>query len=113
MAVRKELRDYILEQLGRVTPVRAKAMFGGYGIYAGEHFFALLAGESLYLKADDINRPDFEKLGSRIFQPYAEGMSLPYFEFPLDMLEDTHELRPYVEGSIDAARRKPKKKKRK
>lgn len=111
MAVRKELLDYILEQLERVTPVRAKAMFGGYGIYAGEHFFALVAGESLYLKVDDTNRPDYERLGTRIFQPYAEGMALPYFELPLDMLEDTEELRSWVEKSVDVARRKPKKKK--
>ena len=32
---------------------RSKRMFGGVGLYAGDLFFALIAGDVLYLKADD------------------------------------------------------------
>ena len=38
-------------------------MFGGVGIYAGELFFALIADDTLYLKADDQTRSEFERRG--------------------------------------------------
>jgi TfoX/Sxy family transcriptional regulator of competence genes len=34
MAVSQSYRDFVLEQLGRVTPVTGKSMFGDVGIYA-------------------------------------------------------------------------------
>ena len=34
MSVSKSYLDFVLEQLGRVTPVTGKSMFGGVGIYA-------------------------------------------------------------------------------
>ena len=111
MAVSKEYRDYVVEQLGRVMPVRAKAMFGGYGIYADEVFFALLSSnETLYLKVDDTNRADFERIGMGAFQPYSEGKAMPYYELPADILEDTDALRPWLEKALAVARRSPKKK---
>jgi DNA transformation protein len=50
-------RDFVVEQLGRVVPqIRSRAMFGGFGIYAGADFFALIANDVLYFKVDDSNR---------------------------------------------------------
>ena len=48
MPVTPSYRAYILEQLNRaVPPVRARAMFGGVGLDAGEVFFALIADDAL------------------------------------------------------------------
>jgi DNA transformation protein len=41
MAVSESYREFVLEQLGRVTPVIGKSMFGGVGIYA-QGLFVLL-----------------------------------------------------------------------
>jgi DNA transformation protein len=114
-------RDFVLDQLSRAgLRVRARPMFGGFGIYAGDRFFALIADDTLYLKVDDSNRPDFEALGMKPFQPYGEGSeAMKYYQAPADVLDEPEALRPWAEKSIAvAAARKPsarkaKKKKRK
>jgi DNA transformation protein and related proteins len=97
-----------LDQVGRAVPrVRARAMFGGVGIYAGDVFFALIADDTLYLKVDDSTRPDFEERGMSPFRPYGEeGETMGYYELPGDALEDPEALRPWAEKAIAVARRK-------
>ncbi len=87
-------------------------MFGGFGIYAGELFFALIANDAVYFKVDDSNRPDFEKLGMKPFQPYGEGSeAMKYYQVPEDLLEDPDALRPWAEKSIAVAAKQKKQKK--
>ena len=111
MPVTPEYREFVLEQLGRVAPVSARAMFGGVGIYSGGLFFALMADDTLYLKVDDGNRGDFEAAGMGPFRPFGDDEHvMRYYELPADALEDADRLRPWVDGAIEAARRKRKKK---
>ena len=114
MAVTPGFRAFALDQLGRVTAgIRARAMFGGVGVYAGDLFFALLDDDRLYLKVDDTNRPDFEARGLEPFRPGGEdGEVMQYYELTADLLEDVDTLRPWVEKSLAAARRKRSKKRR-
>ena len=35
-------KEFVLDQLGALPDVRAKAMFGSHGIYSGETFFGIL-----------------------------------------------------------------------
>ncbi len=109
-------RTFIVDQLSRVVPqLRARAMFGGVGIYAGQLFFALVADDTLYFKVDDSNRPEFERLGMRPFQPYGEsGEVMQYYQVPAELLEDPEALRSWAEKSIAvAAHKKKRKRKRK
>jgi DNA transformation protein len=103
-------REFVVEQLGRVAPpIRAKSMFGGTGLYSRDTFFALIAGDELYLKVDDSNRPDFEARGSGPFLPYGAGSgAMQYYLLPPDVLEDVESLRLWVEKSIAVARGKKK-----
>ena len=48
-------------------------MFGGVGLYAGDLFFALIAGDVLYLKADEATRDAREKAAARPFQPLPQA----------------------------------------
>ncbi|HEX2206874.1 MAG TPA: TfoX/Sxy family protein [Longimicrobium sp.] len=105
MAVTPEYREFVLEQLGRVAPVTARAMFGGVGVYSSGFFFALMADDTLYLKVDDTNRPDFEAAGMGPFRPFEGGGAMQYYEFPADLLEDADALRPWVDKAIGVARR--------
>jgi DNA transformation protein len=105
MAVSAAYRDFVLEQLGRVTPVTSRRMFGGVGIYADGLFFALIGGDALYLKVDDSNRGDFVAAGMPPFRPFGdEKTSMNYYELPADLLEDPDRLRPWVDGAIAVAR---------
>ncbi len=114
MAVSESFRTFVIDQLGRVTTrVRVKSMFGGVGVYAGDHFFALIDDDVLYLKVDDTNRPDFVAKGMKPFAPFGEGGEvMQYYRLPEDLLDDTDELKPWVERAIDVAVRKKAKKPR-
>jgi DNA transformation protein and related proteins len=113
MAVSASFRTFILDQLSRVVSrVRARAMFGGVGIYAGDQFFALIADDTLYFKVDDSNRPDFEQRRMKAFQPYGEGSeTMQYYQVPADLLDDPDALRPWAEKSIAVAAKKKAKRK--
>jgi DNA transformation protein len=89
-------------------------MFGGVGIYSGELFFALIADDTLYFKVDDSNRPDFERLEMRPFQPYGEaGEVMQYYQVPAELLEEPDALRPWAAKSVAVAATKKAKGKRK
>lgn len=112
MPVSREYREFVLEQLGRVVPVTSRAMFGGVGVYAEGLFFALMAGETIYLKVDDTNRGHFQAAGMEPFRPFDGDKPMQYWELPAETLEDPDALRPWVERSIDVARRARKGKKK-
>ena len=62
-----ELVAHALELLGPAGRVRARAMFGGHGIYVDDLFVALVAFDRLYLKADAQTRAQFEAAGCHPF----------------------------------------------
>lgn len=107
MAVSQSFKTFVLEQLGRgVQGIRGQSMFGGVGIYAGELFFALIADDILYFKADDSTRPAFEARGMGPFQPYGEaGEVMQYYQVPDDLLEDSEALAIWADQAIRVARR--------
>jgi DNA transformation protein len=108
MAVKSSFQILVLDQLSRVIPgIRARSMFGGVGLYAGEHFFALIADDTLYFKVDASTRPDFEARGMGPFRPFGDaGGTMQYYQVPEDLLEDPDALRPWVEKAIEIARKK-------
>jgi len=103
MAVSQSYREFVLEQLGRVTPVTGKSMFGGVGIYARGIFFALIAEDRLYFKVDDATRPDFEQRGMEPFRPFGENSAMGYYEVPADVVEDINHLETWMKKAIDVA----------
>lgn len=107
MAVSSSYREFVLDALGRVaTGVRARNMFGGVGLYAGEFFFALIDNDTLYLKVDDGNRADFERRGMGPFRPFGEGGEvMQYYELPAELLEEPDELHRWVERAVAVAQR--------
>jgi DNA transformation protein len=112
MALSKEYRAYVLEQLERTGPVTFKSMFGGAGLYADGAFFGLISGQDVfYLKVDDATRPDYQERGCEPFAPFGEKAMMNYFTVPEEVLEDPDELAIWARKSIAVAVRtaKPKK----
>jgi DNA transformation protein len=104
LRVTPEFRDFALDQLARVPTLRWKAMFGGVGIYSGERFFAILAGDELFFKVDDGNRAAYEAAGSEPFRPVLDRpVSMSYWRVPLEVLEDPHDLHAWALAAIRAA----------
>jgi DNA transformation protein len=108
MGVSPSFRTFVVEQLSRATAnVRARAMFGGVGIYSGDLFFALIDKDTVYFKVDDSNRAMFEARGMGPFQPAGPGGEvMQYYAVPEEVLEDPEVLRSWVDGSLAVARRK-------
>ena len=114
MRVSTSFRDFVLDQLADVEGLRARAMFGGVGLYAEDVFFGILAADVLFFKVDDTNRREYEKAGSAAFKPYADKpMTMPYYNVPTAVLEDAEALGKWAARAVAVARaakmRKPAK----
>jgi DNA transformation protein and related proteins len=107
MPVTDGFTSFVLEQLEPLGPITSKRMFGGVGLYAGDLFFALIAGDVLYLKGDDATRGAREKAGARPFQPpnrpKGKGKN-QYYSVPAAILEDGDALLAWAKQSIAIAR---------
>ena len=113
MRVTDGFRAFVLGQLAGLKSVRARAMFGGVGLYADDVFFGILAADTLYLKVDDSNRRHFEAEGMTAFRPYADRpMSMSYYQVPARVLENGDELTAWARASVRAGTRATRRKAR-
>jgi DNA transformation protein and related proteins len=105
LAVSAEYREYVLEQLGRLSPVTSRAMFGGVGVYSDGLFFALMDDDLLYFKTDERTRGDYERVGMGPFRPFGpDSKPMGYHQVPAELLETPDLLRPWVEQALSVAR---------
>jgi DNA transformation protein len=106
MAGRDSLRDFVLEQMAGAGPVRARAMFGGHGLYLGGRFFGIIWHDTLYLKVDDATRPRYEAAGMEPFRPTrGRPTTMKYYEVPADVLEDADTLAQWTADAVKTATR--------
>jgi DNA transformation protein len=108
MSVSDSYRTFVLEQIARVAPrIRGKSMFGGVGLYSGDHFFALIDDDALFFKVDDTTRPDFIAARMKPWSPFEDGKEATgYYELPAELLEDPDAMKPWVEKAIAVAAQK-------
>ena len=106
MAVTGGFKDYLLAQFEEFGDVTARAMFGGIGLYKGDLFFGIVAGDFLYLKVDDQNRPSFEEAGMPPFKPFEDRSgTMQYYRVPVEVLESPTELATWAKQSVAVAER--------
>ncbi len=103
----REFVDRVLGRLLALGPVRARAMFGAWGLFLDDVMFGLIAGERLYFKVDAETEPRFAAAGAQAFT-YArrgERVAMSYREAPAGALETAAALLPWAELGLVAARR--------
>ena len=113
MPKRSEFVDYLVEQLTPLGDVTAKSMFGGWGIYHEARMFALVAGDTLYIKVDDANRADFERENLRPFRYERRDKGeavMDYYEPPAAAIDNRDLLCEWARKGIEAAGRAAQKK---
>ena len=102
--------DYLNDLFGALGVVRARPMFGGAGVYAGDLMFALLDhDETIYLRADAETRAAFEAAGSQPFRyplKTGEEMELGYWRIPEEALDSPESAAEWGRLAIEAALRK-------
>lgn len=113
MPRRSEYVEYLFEMLQPLGELRAKSMFGGWGLYANELFFAIVAEDTLYFKVDDANCADFEAEGLKPFRYEMGGTvaTMRYYPPPAAALDDREMLCAWGRKGIEAAERASAKKK--
>lgn len=105
MIRQNEFVEFVLEQLTPIGGVRARAMFGGHGIYHGDTMFAIVVDDRLYFKADGVTRHEFMARGLSPFTYAARGktVSLQYYEAPPEVFEEHEAMRSWAQQAIDVA----------
>ncbi len=114
MSVSREYADYLQDLLRPLGHIRLRRMFGGYGIYADELFFAVVLDEQLYIKVDVQTRAEFEAAGLEewVYEKDGKPVHMNYFRPPEDIYDDEDSLRHWGRMALAAAfrARKPVKK---
>ena len=87
-------KEFVLDQLSELPGVRAKAMFGAQGLYAGDKFFAILDEGRLFFKTDAASAKQYTAYGMGAFTYESRGKvrTMSYHEVPPDVLENPREL---------------------
>lgn len=93
----------VVSLLAEVGEIRAKAMFGGHGIYCGTTFFALIAAGKLYFKVNDDSRGEYAARGTGPFSPAPGKVMKSYYEVPRDVFESDEELVRWARRAVEVA----------
>ena len=96
-------KDFVIDQLREVGALDCRAMFGGYGLYAGGKFFGLIWQQQFYLKTDEATRKQFVAAGMSCFQPKPDQKLGAYYEVPADVVENSTELARWAHEAIAVA----------
>jgi DNA transformation protein len=108
-------KEFVLDQLGALPELRARAMFGAHGLYSGEKFFGILDEGRLFFKTDAASAADYTARGMGPFTYESKGkvLTMAYHEVPPDVLENAPELTDWAQRAIQLAAAKPKQAKKK
>lgn len=98
-------KKFVLDQLGALPDVRARAMFGAHGLYAGEIFFGILDAGRLFFKTDAASQTDYTERGMGPFTYESKGkvLTMSYHEVPPDVLEQPPELTAWARRAMQLA----------
>lgn len=98
---------FAVDLLSRVGPVRARAMFGGHGVYCGDLMIGLVDDDEIFLKTDDETRPRFAEAGCRrwVYEGGGRRMETSYFRPPDEAHESAEDMEPWGRLALEAARR--------
>jgi DNA transformation protein len=98
-------KEFVLDQLGMLPEVRARAMFGAHGLYQADRFFGILDEGRLFFKVNESSRPAYGERGMGPFTYESRGrtMTMSYYEVPPDVLENAVELVEWARTAIQVA----------
>jgi DNA transformation protein len=107
----ESFNEFVLDQLAALPEVRAKAMFGGYGLYQAECFFGILMEGRLYFKTDEQSRTAYveRRMGPFIYEKARRTLTINYFEVPPDVLENREVVVVWARQAIQASAAKLRK----
>lgn len=103
-----EFVEHVIEMMAPWAVVRARRMFGGYGLYREATMFALVTDETLYLKADELNRDRFIAARSSpfVYEGGGRRIEMSYWRAPDECLDEPAQMAEWCKLAWEAARRR-------
>ncbi len=107
MVKNSEFAGFVVDALAEFGQISIRNMFGGGGVYHDGLMFALIAEDTLYLKADESTHADFEAEGKGpfIYQGKKGPVRMSYWEVPERLFENTAELALWAGRAHGVARK--------
>ncbi len=109
---RSDFVDYVVQDLlSGLEGIRARAMFGGWGIYKDGVIFGIIVDYQLYFKVNGSNQAKYKKHGSQPFTYESRGksISMSYWEVPAEVMDDREQIQLWAQESHAISRQaKPK-----
>lgn len=102
-----EYTDYLGELLASFGQVTFRSMFGGHGVFRDGVMFALVADDTLYLKADAQSEQTYRACGLNQFE-YRKGaktVAMSYYMAPEEALDDPQALHDWARLAYESALR--------
>ena len=113
MPTLRDFADFCCELLSSLGRVQAKRMFGGWGLSIEGLTVAIVAdlgdGDTLWLKADDLRRADFEAAGCKRFSyPMRRSgetriQSVNYYSAPDVAMDSAHAMAVWARLALQSA----------
>ena len=102
-----EFVDSLEEVFASFGSIRARKMFGGYGIYHGDLMFGLVADDVLYLKADERSVEVFSKQGLTpfVYEKSGKIVKMSYYTAPEEIFDDPEQAKVWAVRAFEAALR--------
>ena len=100
--------EFLREQLAPLGPVVLRRMFGKTGVFCNGLMFAMVAGDTLYFRVDDLNRALFQEAGSAPplqYEKQGRVIDLSFWRAPDRLLDDPGDLLVWARAALAAARR--------
>jgi DNA transformation protein len=99
---------HCIELLSPLGAVRARRMFGGHGLYVDERFVAIISGQRLYLKTDEMTRGTFVAARCTPFEYRARDdkrQVMSYWTAPDEAMDSPAAMLPWARLALAAALR--------
>lgn len=96
-------KDHVLDSLRALDGIECRAMFGGHGLYCVQSFFGILFKGVLYFKVSPATKPEYERQGTKPFQPSTRQTLKSFYEVPAAVVENGAELTRWARAAIEAS----------
>jgi DNA transformation protein len=106
MSASKEFVSHVRELLSPIGELSDGRFFGGHALKHAGQQFAMIMGNTLYLRVDDQTRPAYVAKGSKPFSYSTKVRRVEvrtYFAAPEELLESKAELLAWARQAIHAA----------
>ncbi len=108
MAADPDFISHVTDLFSSFGPIRSGRLFGGTSLYIDDAMFAVIFGDSVYMKSDKTTRALYDEAGSVAFSYETKGGErvIPgLMSLPDSAMDDPDEAQTWMRISLEPARK--------